>query len=180
MSFEDYFYLGHISKTFGYKGELIAYLDVDDIEAYEDMESVFLNLNGKLVPFFFQKFELKKNAPEAIIAFQDINTMDKAKALIGTELYLPANLLPQLDGDAFYFHELQGYLAIDENEGTLGEVTGVLDYPGNPVIQIQVKDKELLIPAQDQFIERIDKNKKSLFIKNAKGLIDLYLREIEE
>jgi 16S rRNA processing protein RimM len=50
MTKEDCFELGKITKTHGVKGEVILWLDVDFPEDYEEMDSVFLEVRGELVP----------------------------------------------------------------------------------------------------------------------------------
>jgi 16S rRNA processing protein RimM len=42
MKKEDCFYLGKIVKPFSFKGELVLFFDVDDIENYIDLEFVYL------------------------------------------------------------------------------------------------------------------------------------------
>ena len=54
MKIEDSFYIGYITKTKGLKGEVQLFFEFSD---YEDLEldSFFIELNGKLVPFFVDK-----------------------------------------------------------------------------------------------------------------------------
>ena len=177
MEIKDCFCVGFVTKIFGYKGELVIFLDVDNPEKYEEMESIFLLIDEKLVPFFIDNLVLRPNSSDAIVSLQDVCTAEKAKTLIGSEVFLPEHFLPQMEGDEFYFHEIEGYQAIDASMGPLGIIVAVLDFPGNPVIQIQVGLKELLIPAHDEFILHLDRKNKKLIIRNAEGLIDLYLNE---
>ena len=46
---EDSYYLGRITKPFGYKGELSIYLDVDTPEEYRELDGVYVEINKRLV-----------------------------------------------------------------------------------------------------------------------------------
>lgn len=177
MNQNDCYYLGYVTKTFGFKGEVMLFLDADDPLYYSKLESVFVQIEGKLIPFFIQQINIKPNKAEAVVRFQDIDTPEKAQRLIGCELFLPLELLPPLEGDEFYFHEIAGYQAIDKHKGPLGIITQVLEFPGNPVFQIQAGTREVLIPAHDQFIEKLDRKNKKIYLNAPEGLIDLYLNE---
>ena len=50
---DDCFRIGHIARIHGYKGELSIFLDVDHPDEFENMESVFVEYDKKLIPFFF-------------------------------------------------------------------------------------------------------------------------------
>lgn len=177
MDQNDCFYLGYVTKTFGYKGEVMVYLDVDNPGYYQKLESVFILLEGKLIPFFVEKIQIRPNSAEAMVRFQNVDTPEKAQHLTGAELFLPLEFLPPLKGNDFYFHEITGYHVIDAVKGPLGTVISVLELPANPVFQIQAGEKEVLIPANDRFIQKVDRKNKTIHIEAPEGLIDLYLNE---
>jgi len=98
--FEDYFYLGKITKKFGLKGELVVYLDTDEPDKYYFMESVFFDVDGEPIPFFIEEIKIKSNN-QLIVLFQDINDASSAH-YVNTDLYLPLSMLPKLDGNKFF------------------------------------------------------------------------------
>ena len=53
MRKEHCFYLGSIVKKHSFRGEVVIKLDTDDPELYRNMESVFVDLGGNLIPFFY-------------------------------------------------------------------------------------------------------------------------------
>jgi 16S rRNA processing protein RimM len=171
---DDFFELGVLSRKHGFKGGLIAKIDTDFPERYENLESVFLETDGTLVPFFIADCQLLPSGTLRI-QFEGIQTEQDAERLLGTKLFLPIAALPKLSGKQFYFHEVVNYGVIDATHGPIGLIKLVLDRPPQPVFVIQNLDKEILIPAVDEFIVRIDREEKNIYLHTPEGLIDLYL-----
>ncbi|MDL2315384.1 ribosome maturation factor RimM, partial [Bacteroidales bacterium OttesenSCG-928-C19] len=174
MKIEDCYYLGKVTKPFGYKGEVVLFLDVDDMSKYQKMDSVFIAMDNQLIPFFIETMHFKNN--KAIVRFTDVS-IEESQRLIGKELYLPLSKLPKLSGKKFYFHEVKGFQMVDKTKGAIGVVENILDYPGQDLFQVNLNGKEILIPAIDEVIESIDRNSKTIHVKAPEGLIDLYLED---
>lgn len=171
---EDCFRLGSVAKLHGYKGEVSIYLDVDEPQDYRNLESVFVEIDGKLVPFFLEHIRVRNNG-YAIVQFEQVDTEKKAARLVKSGLYLPLDLLPETEENEFYFFEIENFEVIDEHHGPIGIVQKVIDLAGNPIIQIDKDGKEILIPNQEQFIQKVDKDDQKLYISAPEGLIDMYL-----
>lgn len=171
---EGYFYLGKVLKPFAAKGALLVNLDVDTPEDYEDMESVFVQLNGQLIPFLIERVELKHNN-RAAITFANIDSIEQASILIGCPLYQPLSMLKPLSGNRFYYHEVKGYEVHDARHGFIGTVIEVLEYPHQAVLSIALRDKEILIPITDEIVTGIDRDKKCLYTNAPEGLIEIYI-----
>ena len=174
MRKEDCFYLGKIAKKFSYKGEVLAYLDTDEPELYENLESVFVEIDKHLVPFFIISSSLHKN-DFLRVRFEDIDNEEEADKIMGYELYLPLTQLPKLEGNKFYFHEIIGFTAEDERLGDIGNITGVNDSSAQPLFEIKKGDIEILVPMIDDFIVKIDRENKKVILNTPEGLVDLYL-----
>lgn len=171
----DCFVLGYISRIVGLKGELAFSLDTDTPERYANINSVFIDINGALVPFFISKITIK--GTNAFASLEGIDTIQKAEELVKHTLYLPLNLLPPLKGKKFYFHEMPGFKVIDKTHGDIGVIEEVLDLPQHAVFQIKHGEIEILIPANEQFIIDINREAKELTINAPEGLIDIYLEK---
>lgn len=175
MTLEECFELGYVLKTHGLDGGVTIKLDVDFPDAYDGMDSVFLEVNQQLVPYFVESIQLQKD--KANIKFEDVDTIEQAEALRGTKLYLPLEVLPELEQDQFYYHEVTNYQIVDSKLGKLGVIRQVYDLPGQALMAMDYKDKEVLIPVSDEIIRKVDRQEKLLYVELPEGLLDIYLEE---
>jgi 16S rRNA processing protein RimM len=109
------------------------------------------------------------------LKFDDINNEEDAEALLKSDLYLPLDLLPKLEGDKFYFHEIINFQLVDENFGYVGIIRGVNDSTAQALFEVDRDGIEILIPINDDFIKKIDRVNKNITVNTPKGLIELYL-----
>jgi 16S rRNA processing protein RimM len=176
MKKEDCFYLGKIVKKYSFKGEVLAKLDTDQPELYEHLDAIFIELRGQLVPFFVERSQLHKS--ELLrIKFEDVDAEADADAILKSGLFLPLNLLPKLEGNKFYFHEVIGFTIKDERFGDVGTIKGINDSTAQALFEIDRNGVEILIPMNDEFIVKVDRENKTVFVKTPEGLIDLYLED---
>lgn len=174
MDLKDSIYIGQIAKLHGYKGGVSLFLDVTHPEEYMDMESFFIEIDGILTPFFVDSFKLK-NKGFAAVKFQGIDTEQEAKSLLKKKVFIPETELRELDESNFYDHEIIGYEVEDVVKGKIGKVTAIADLKQNPLLVIEFKDKEILLPIFEGLIVNVDRKLKRLKVKAPDGLIDLYL-----
>jgi 16S rRNA processing protein RimM len=174
MNKDEFYYLGKILKTYGNKGHVLAFLDVDDPLEYQQLEFIYIGVDDDRIPFAIKSVELRpKN--QAILLLEDTHTADDAEIYEGKELYLPVSQLPKLQGNKFYYHEIVGFRVIDKTLGDIGIMKSVMDLPRQSLLQIQQGNKEILIPLTDEILLNVDRIKKELLIDAPEGLIDIYL-----
>jgi len=174
MRKEDCFYLGKIVTKYSFKGEVVIKLDTDEPELYKNMESVYVEFGSNLVPFFIEKSSLHKGN-QLRVKFEDVYSEEEADSILKCGIYLPLDLLPKLEGDKFYFHEVIGFKIIDAIFGEVGEIVHINDKAAQPLFEIDRKGKEIFIPMIDDFIKEVDRTKKQIHVETPEGLIDLYL-----
>ncbi|WP_299105694.1 ribosome maturation factor RimM [uncultured Winogradskyella sp.] len=176
MKKEDCFYLGKIVSKYSFKGELLVKLDTDEPDLYDNLDAIFIDLKGNMVPFFVESSQLHKSNLLRL-KFEEVDTEADADALMKTDLYLPLNLLPKLEGNKFYFHEVIGFTIKDTNHGDVGILKGINDTTAQSLFEIDKDGIEILIPMNDEFIVKVDRENKTIEVSTPEGLIDLYLEE---
>jgi 16S rRNA processing protein RimM len=174
MRKEDCFYLGKIAKKFSFKGEVLIYLDTDEPELYENMESVFVDFNKNLVPFFIENSNLHKN-DFLRTQFEDMYNEEEADRIIGCDVYLPLSMLPKLEGNKFYFHEVIGFEIEDQRLGVFGKIVSINDTSAQPLFEVINGNVEILVPMIDQFLVQIDRENKKVIMDLPEGLVEMYL-----
>lgn len=174
MQKEECFFVGKIVKKFSFKGEVLVKLDTDEPEQFTEMESVFVEQHKSLIPFFIEEISLHKSALLRI-KFEEVTSEADADAIMGAKLYLPLDFLPELSGNQFYYHEIIGFSIIDANFGEVGTVVSVNDSTAQHLFVIDHKGTEVLIPINDDIIQKVDRKSKTIKVTTPEGLIDLYL-----
>ncbi|OOQ60569.1 ribosome maturation factor RimM [Mucilaginibacter pedocola] len=173
MATEGYFRIGTVLKTKGLKGEMQLYMDFEDVERIK-ITSIFLDIAGKLVPFFVESIKHnQKNS--AYLYLEDIDTIEKASALVRKDIYLPNKAKPKKKREEFTLKDLKGFTAVDIHEGELGEITAIQEYPQQLIATVTYKDVEVLFPLNESIIQGIDRVKDIVTVDLPEGLLDVYL-----
>lgn len=169
----EYYYLGHITKPFGIKGQLCCYFDTDEPEKYANLDAVFIDLDDEKLPYLVEDIQYR-GANTFVVKFADVDE-EEAKGLVKAELYLPLSELPPLTSNKFYFHEVIGFRVIDEEKGDIGVCQDFIDISHHPIMQIDHDGVEVLIPAIDEIFKKVDRENRTIHIQAPEGLIDVYL-----
>ncbi len=173
MATEDYFQIGTVTKTRGLKGELQVFVAFDEPEKLK-FTSLFIETGGKLVPYFVTFFKLpQKNV--AYLLLEDVDTIEKAALLVKKNIFLPNKNKPKKKKSEFGLKDLLHFIAVDENEGELGEIIEIHEYPQQFVATVSYKNQEVLFPLNESIIKNIDVVKGVVLVDLPEGLLDVYL-----
>ena len=162
--------IGYFSKTHGVKGQLI--IKSDKVFIVEEVKAIFIETSTGLAPYFVK--QLSEASSGFIIELEDVNAIEKAKLLIGKQVFIKTELIEEQEEDFNWM----GFEVIDSKFGLLGTVFNITDNGQQILLSILHKEKEIILPLVDAFIEKIDENEKKLFFNAPDGLIDVYLDDI--
>ena len=105
----------------------------------------------------------REQSKTIVAQVKGIDNRDEAVQLIGKDLYINKEQLPELDDDEHYWHELTGFRGINKNEVDLGIVDYLVDTGSNHVL-VTKGNTEHWIPYIEPFLVSVDKDKKVISV----------------
>lgn len=159
--------IGYFSKPHGLKGHLVLFTDLDFDVA---MNVLFVENKGSQAPYFIE--EMTEFNKGFLVKLEGINDVNAAAALKNKEALADEKFI--LEQESF---ELLNFTLIDKEKGELGTIIGLEGSETNPLVVVNVKGKEVLLPFADDLITKIVKTKKQVYYNAPEGLIDMYLEE---
>lgn len=121
------------------------------------------------MPFFLEGWRFRSDSV-ALLKFQDIDSSEDANEYVGADVYFPHSLTPEPDEDDEYtWRHFTGWQVVDAQAGPIGIIDYVEDSTVNTIFCVDGK----LVPANEDFIERIDAKERIVYMTLPEGLLDL-------
>ncbi|MCX6276063.1 MAG: ribosome maturation factor RimM [Bacteroidetes bacterium] len=161
--------IGFISKLNGFNGELVI---AGTSEDFLTEKFLFMFMDGMPVPFSVE--EMFDKGGNVIVKLEDVNDEDSARRFIKLEVFIvQKKRKPKSEINSI--HDLLNYHLIDSTFGDLGPIIRIDEFPQQEIAVCIVKEKEVLIPINNDFIDDIDDENRQILVTLPDGLIDLYL-----
>lgn len=165
---EEVYKIGRLGKAHGIRGE-VSFLFDNDVFDRVDADYLILDIDGILVPFFLEEYRFKSDA-NALVKFDGIDTLERAKELTGCEVFFPREMSDE-DDEHISWAEIVGYELVDSETGTIaGTIASVDDSTMNTLFELE---DGRLIPASEELIQKIDTKKHQIEIKLPEGILEL-------
>lgn len=167
---QEYFEIGQIVNTFGIKGFVKVNPFTDDMERFEELKSVLVVKNKKLIKMQIEEIKYQKNV--VLIKFKDIEDINMAEKYKGCYIRIKREDARKLPEDTYFIADLIGLEVYDDNGKLLGTVN---DIYSNKVHDIYViKDdlgKQILLPSTKEVIKQIDIDNDKIIVHLIDGLV---------
>ncbi|MEE4196597.1 MAG: ribosome maturation factor RimM [Bacteroidales bacterium] len=172
MNKDDHQRTGSLLRSFGAKGEVILKFENDLPEKIKKLESIFIVVDGKLVPFFIDTIR-EKSINTAVVKLEGIDREEKVREYIGAAFYLSKQQIQQIAYTVDEYPDVAGYEVINQHNQHVGRVVEFIDIPGNPLLKVQTPASEILIPANDELIIEVDDDLRHILMHIIDGLSDM-------
>jgi 16S rRNA processing protein RimM len=171
MTYRFQILIGRISRASGYNGSVSVRLEKSFIGNIPEMESVFLEIDGKPVPFFVSSSEYS-GGDILKIKFIGYDTYEKVSEFAGCGIYLTTfSESTRTDGKP---ESISGFKVITGNKSLIGTVIEIIQNPGHDLLKIlSPEGKEILIPFHEDFILNIEETEKTIMVELPDGLMDI-------
>jgi 16S rRNA processing protein RimM len=162
--------LGRIVKIHGCEGAVKVKVEKIFSDNIPEMETVFLELEGRLVPFFIEHYQ-NFGHENVIFWFEDYKSVEKVTEFIGCKVYILAGDSSQTLN---FEQEIIGFEILTGENELVGSVIKVTENPGQWLITvISESGNEILIPFHEDLVIKIDKELKTIIMSLPEGLSSL-------
>lgn len=156
----EYIVIGKITKTHGLFGNV-------KVVPMTNVEEIFLNLKEVFVKdetrngiYRVNVQKIKKIGKNYLLKIAGIDSLEKAKKIVGMQLLLKTEELPKLSSDEYYFYQLLNVDVYNETGEKLGRVIDIIETGSNDVVVVKTKDGEILIPMVKEYVVSFEPERK--------------------
>jgi len=172
MAYKNNILLGRITKVSGYEGAVAVKVEKIFTENIPQMESVFLEIEGRPVPFFISGSEYS-GADILKLCFEGYNSVEKISEFTGCRVFLTNEVIYEKNQKSDN-QLLIDYLVYTKESILLGPISDIISNNGQWLLNIvSLNKKNVLIPFHEDFIISIDKRKKIVVMDIPEGLLEI-------
>ena len=165
---------GRINKLFGTEGGVMLSLYPAFPDDFTTDTPLLVTIDALEVPLWCERFE-RRGQSGATAAFADFDTERRVQELLGLEFRI--GMEDDDEDDEFYLEDLIGFTVEAEETGTpevlIGTVTDYYDSDANPLFELEIGERQVLVPAAEEFIAHIDFEGRRMHLVLPEGLIGL-------
>lgn len=160
--------MGFVQKPHALKGEVKAVFRYQ-LQAKRKMKTIYLGEHHPVPYFVEQLYPLKKNV--FVIKISDCSNRSQAELICGKKIHVSADEFEK-HFEADEAAALIGYQVVAAGQ-KLGVIDDVFKLPQQHLAQVIVQEKEILIPLNEETVQRIEKKKRTIFVRLPDGLLDI-------
>ena len=162
--------IGQIVNTFGIKGMVKVKPFTDDIRRFDKLKKVYVEKKENQKEYEIE--EVKYHKDMVLIKFKGIDKLEQAELLRNSYLYISRDSVEELEEGRYYIVDLLGIDVYTDENILLGTLDDIFNTGSNDIYVVKNKEgKQILLPAIQDVIKRIDLENKKIIVHLLPGLI---------
>ena len=146
--------LGRISGLFGVRGWVKVYSYTEPREAVLNYDRWLLSVKDGWQEA--KVAEGQRHGKTVIVRIDGYDDRDEAASLIGTEIGVPRDEMPETGGDRYYWSDLEGLRVIHQDGTELGKVDHLLETGAHDVMVVKGEQERLIPFVMNKVIINVD------------------------
>lgn len=156
--------LGKLTSPYGVKGWLKVYSHTSPMDGILEYSEWVLRQGGTLSRH--RLLQGRRHGKGLVALLEGVDSREDAERVSGAEILLPKTELPRLEGDEYYWHQLEGLTVVTREGTVLGRVAYLFETGANDVLVVRgdpqaeppaIDDRERLLPfLPDEVIVEVD------------------------
>lgn len=122
-------------------------------------------------------FELAADAKpfkkQFLIRLRGVDRIDTAQRWVGATLSVDEAALDPLDAGEYYHYQVIGFEVLHKDGRRIGTIASLLSTAGGDILVVKDGDKEYLIPAVKEIVDKVDFDRQTMIVDPPDGLLDL-------
>lgn len=163
--------MARIRRAHGVRGELRVEPLGDAADVLRDLSDITLRTKDG-AERAFAIASVRGGGGMLLVKLDGLDDRDEADALKGSDLLAPADALPDLDDDEYWYFQLEGLEVFDTAGASLGKVIGVFNAGASDVATVQGPSGEWMLPVVDEVVVEIDEAAGRMVIEPMHGLLE--------
>jgi 16S rRNA processing protein RimM len=163
--------IGQIVKPHGVGGEMAVTVPAS-LDWTDDIDCLVCSLDGILVPFFLESIR-PKSSTTILVKFEGYDSVESTSRFMGVTVYMPLRFVAESDEEEPSWSSFLDWRVVDSKTGPLGTVDAVDDSTPNILFQVRDGGRERIIPANPEWITRVDRKNRTLMYNLPEGLTEL-------
>jgi 16S rRNA processing protein RimM len=164
--------IGQVLKPRGVRGE-VKVLPLTDIpDRFEHLDVVYVPISPeRVLSVAIEHVSYYKGF--IYLRFQGRSSREAVLELIGHPVQIEQTTSPELPQGVYYHYEILDSEVYTEDNQYLGSVGDILETGAHDVYVVQGEEREYLIPATEEIVVKIEREKKRITIHPLEGLLEL-------
>jgi len=169
----EYFKIGKLVAAHGVKGELVLKHELGKKTSLKGLKTIFIEeKKNSFLPWFVESTKIK-NEQEVFLKLEGVATREAAIKLTQREAWFMETDLKKFSAKSSPIN-LLGYTITNEGK-TIGEIREVIEQAHQMLCRIEIHKKEVLIPLNEDTLQKIDHKKREVIVSLPEGLLEIYL-----
>ncbi len=164
--------IGKVVATHGIKGQLRVVPYSGNAESILSQSTIILKGSDGVVASY-EVATSSIHGKKVIIALTAFSNINQVEHLVGGEIFVKREQLPELPEGEFYWCDLIGLKVHTIQGDYLGDLSDILAAGGNDVYLVRLGDKEYLIPAVEDIVTDINIAEGTMTVDPPEGLLEL-------